>query len=210
MPDENTNIEEVEEQEVEVGKAPEESSNASEEPSSKNKADNEQEDIASFSKEQQETINKIVADRVSRATAKAEEKREEAARLAEMNAQQRTEYELDKLKKERDELMAEKQRYNLAREASKMLQSKGLTASDEILNVIVKDTAEDTQSAVNGFVEMVQAEAEKLTKQRYSGKPPKKLNSSGKAYTKEEIMDIEDSQKRQKLIAENLHLFKEE
>lgn len=210
MPDENTNIEEVEEQELEEGKVPEQSSNANGEPSSKNKAENEQEDIASFSKEQQETINKIVADRVSRATAKAEEKREEAARLAEMNAQQRTEYELDKLKKERDELMAEKQRYNLAREASKMLQSKGLAASDEILNVIVKDTAEDTQAAVNGFVEMVQTEAEKLTKQRYSGKPPKKLNSSGKAYTKEEIMDIEDSQKRQKLIAENLHLFKEE
>lgn len=135
-----------------------------------------------------------------------EEAVEEAKRLAKMNEEEKREHERQKLEEELAEYKRKDQYYSLSREATNMLHEHGITADDELLGMIVKDTAEDTQTAVNSFVTLLNTKVEEGVKQALSGNSPR-VNAGNNAVTKKQIMEIKNPVERQKAIRENINLF---
>lgn len=153
-----------------------------------------------------EELEEIIKDRVAREKKAAEKAVKEAEKLAKMNEEQRKQYEFEQLQKELDEYKKKDAFYALSKEASKMLAENEITVDDDLLSFVVKDTAEETQEAVNTFVALINKKVEEGVKKALAGKPPK-VNTNNKPLTKQEIMAETDAVKRQKLIKENMHLF---
>ena len=87
-----------------------------------------------------------------------------------------------------------------------MLKADGLTIPDEIVSVLVTDTAEGTSDAVKAFSGMFQKAVENAVREKLAGSEPKKGTAS--AMSKEDILAIKDTHKRLKAIEENMELFK--
>lgn len=144
--------------------------------------------------------------RISAEKKAADKAIEEAKKLAKMNEDQKKEYELDKLKRELDDYKKKDAFNSLSREAAKMLTEAAITADENLLSFVVKETAEDTQAAVKSFVALINTKVEEGVKKALAGKPPK-VNTSTSTKTKQQIMDIKDPIERQKQIKENIQLF---
>ena len=153
-------------------------------------------------------MEKIIQDRVARANKQAEKQVEEAKRLAKMNEAEKEKYRLEQLEQELEEYKRKDAYYGLSKEASKMLSEHNIQADDDLLQFVVKDDAEGTQSAVNAFVSLVNAKVEEGVKKTLAGNPPRANVNGNITWTKEKIMQEKDSTKRVKLIQENPHLFK--
>ncbi|MBM7717153.1 mannitol/fructose-specific phosphotransferase system IIA component (Ntr-type) [Bacillus thermophilus] len=122
----------------------------------------------------QEQVNKLIKDRVARAIKDKEEAIKEAEKLAKMNAEQKREYELEKLRRENEELKKAQTRYELGREATKMLAESGIVADEDVLSFVVRDDAEQTQEAVKIFTSLIDKISDKKMKEKLKGKPPRK------------------------------------
>ena len=90
-----------------------------------------------------------------------------------MNADEKAKYENEKLLKELEELRKEKSYHALSKEALTMLSEQGITANDDLLSMVVKDTAEDTKTAVQAFTALVNSVVEGKVKDALSGNPLK-------------------------------------
>lgn len=132
----------------------------------------------------------------------------EAEKLRNMNEDEKAEYRIKQLEEELDAERRQNSFNAMSKEASKMLSEASISADDEILEFVVKDTAEATKEAVDKFVDLVDRTAEAKTKEALSGKPPKLNMTPGKQLTKAEIMQEKDANKRQELIKQNMHLFR--
>ena len=153
-----------------------------------------------------EDVNKIVSQKFAKWQREKDEAIEEAKKLEKMNKEQRDEHERQKLEEELAEYKRKDQYYSLSREATNMLHEHGITADDELLGMIVKDTAEDTQSAVNSFVTLLNDKVEEGVKQALSGNSPR-VNAGNNTVSKKQIMEIKNPVERQKAIRENINLF---
>jgi len=151
-------------------------------------------------------VQKMVKERVAREKKAAEKAVEEAKKLAQMNEEEKKKYEFEQMQKELEEYKKRDSFNGLSKEASKMLSEHQITADEDLLAFVVKDSAEDTRAAVNSFVSLINAKVEEGVKKALAGKPPK-VNTSNKTITKQQIMEEKDAVKRQKLIKENIHLF---
>lgn len=107
-----------------------------------------------------------------------QEKLDEAEKLRAMNESQKAEYEQEKQRAYIAELEAKINRSGLEREASKMLSGGGIVVDDKILGLVVKDTAEKTQEAVESFVALVNDLADKKVGEKLKGKTPKKMEDT--------------------------------
>lgn len=107
-----------------------------------------------------------------------QEKLDEAEKLRQMNETQKAEYEQEKQRAYIAELEAKINRSGLEREASKMLSEGGIAVDDKILGLVVKDTAESTQEAVESFVALVNELADKKVSEKLKGKTPKKMEDT--------------------------------
>lgn len=137
-----------------------------------------------FTKEQMEDI---IKQRVAREKKAAEKAVQEAEKLAKMNQEEKEKYEFEKLKQELEEYKKKDTYYSLSKEASKMLAGNDIQASDDLLNFVVKDSAEDTQQAVNSFVELLNAKVEEGVKKALSGQSPKVHTQGSNEITQEEF-----------------------
>lgn len=131
----------------------------------------------------------------------------EAKKLADMNAQQKAEYERDKLQKELDSYKKKDAIAAMSKEARKMLSDENITIDDNLLSFMVSDDAEATKKAVNGFAKAFSEAVENAVKERLKGNTPRKSSGGPKAMTKDEIMAIRDPELRQQKMLENKHLF---
>lgn len=97
-------------------------------------------------------LAKIVAAETKKARAsweqEAEAKKEEAKKLAKMNAEEKLQHELEQKEAEIAELKRGQTLNEMKSEASKMLSGAGLPQDDELLGLIVSEDAEDTKKAV--------------------------------------------------------------
>lgn len=105
----------------------------------------------------------------------------EAKKLAEMNAQQKAEYERDQLQKELDDYKRKDSLAEMTKTARKMLSESGITASDDILSVLVTTDAEQTKAAIDSFSKTFQAAVEAAVKERLRGEPPRRGSGGGAA-----------------------------
>src|SRR5690625_4225222 len=135
----------------------------------------------------QEELEEIIKARVAREKKAAEKAVEEAAKLAKMNEEEKREFEYQKLQEELAELKRKDAYYGLSREASKMLAENDIQANDDLLQFVVKDDAEGTQTAVNAFVELFNAKVEEGVKKALSGRAPRANVNANQVVTKEDF-----------------------
>lgn len=150
-------------------------------------------------------INKKFAswqEKQDKAIAEAVAKVEEANRLAQMNDKEKADHERKQMEDELALLKAEKAHNTMMTTARNMLKADGLTIPDEIVSVLVTDTAEGTSEAVKAFSGLFQKAVDEAVKDKLAGSEPKKGASS--ALTKEQIMAIKDDRERLKAIKDNL------
>ena len=136
-----------------------------------------------------------------------QEKLDEAEKLRKMNETQKAEYEQEKQRAYIAELEAKINRSGLEREASKMLSEGGISVDDKILGFVVKDTAEATQEAVEGFVALVNELADKKVSEKLKGKTPKKMEDTSAGEITKEQFNRMGYQSRNELLQNNPELY---
>lgn len=154
-----------------------------------------------------EDVDKIVQKKLAKAEAKQQKAVKEAEKLAKMNNDQKRQYELEKLQEENEAMKKSLARNDMAKTASGMLADRSIVANDKILGFVVRDTAEDTQTAVTDFISVVEQSADALYKQKLKGTTPRVGGENTHTMTKDEIMKINNPVERQKKIQENMDLF---
>lgn len=152
-----------------------------------------------------EDVDKMFDRKFAELMKKHQKEMDEARRLAEMNAQEKAEYENNKLKEQVQELMKKEARSEMSKAARAMLSEKGINANDDLLSTLISDDADKTKKSVENFITLFQEAVNKAVKDALKGEPPKTGTTSG--LTKEQIMKVANRAERQRLIRENINLF---
>lgn len=150
-------------------------------------------------------VNKVIERKFEEWKKQQQKEIDEAKKLADMNAQQKAEYERSKIQKELEELRSAKIISEMSKTARNMLSEKNISIEDDLLSVLVTKEAETTKSNVENFILMFEKAVEKAVNEKVKSSTPKRKTSA--RLTKEEILKIEDKKERRKKIAENLELF---
>ena len=154
-----------------------------------------------------ELIKKRLAKQEKSFDKRMQEKLDEAEKLRAMNESQKAEYEQEKQRAYIAELEAKINRSGLEREASKMLSGGGIVVDDKILGLVVKDTAEKTQEAVESFVALVNDLADKKVGEKLKGKTPKKMEDTSAGEISKEQFNKMGYQSRNELLQNNPELY---
>lgn len=156
-------------------------------------------------------IQKATQTAVKNAEAKwkalTDDKVSEAEKLAHMSREEKALYKASQLEKELEELKRNNVKAQMASEARKMLRDEEISIPDELLSNLISDNAEKTKEAVDGFAKMYKEAVQVGIKEALRGGAPKK-GSGSSTITKDQIFAVKDPAERQRLIAENIELFK--
>ena len=159
----------------------------------------------------QSQLDEIIQKEKAKAKRSAEKeyqaKMDEAEKLRKMNEVQKAEYEQEKQRAYIAELEAKINRSGLERESSKMLSEGGIAVDDKILGLVVKDTAESTQEAVESFVALVNELADKKVSEKLKGKTPKKMEDTSAGEITKEQFNKMGYQSRNELLQNNPELY---
>lgn len=159
----------------------------------------------------QAQLDEIIQKEKAKAKRSAEKeyqaKMDEAEKLRQMNETQKAEYEQEKQRAYIAELEAKINRSGLEREASKMLSEGGIAVDDKILDLVVKDTAESTQEAVESLLALVNDLADKKVGEKLKGKTPKKMEDTSAGEITKEQFDRMGYQSRNELLQNNPELY---
>lgn len=113
----------------------------------------------------QSEVNEIMRKRMDRAMREQQEKidaaKSEATKMAKMNAEQKRNYELEKVTKRAQEAEARLARLEMQAVARKMFDESGVTITDEELALVVTDDAETTKSNVEMLADFAKKVREK-------------------------------------------------
>jgi len=159
-----------------------------------------------------EDIDRIVNQRLARERKAAEKKAKEAAeaeKLKRMTAAEKRDAEFEQMKRELAELKGEKQKSEMLSTASDILKDAGINVSSKLVGHLIADSAEETKANVDEFVRLYNDAVNKGVKaaMKAAGSSPKK-QSGGGTLTKEDIMKVKNISERQRLIKENMSLFR--
>jgi len=103
-------------------------------------------------------------------------------------------------------LMKQQSLTEMTKTARTMLADKEINVSDDLLSMLVSEDADKTKSTIDSFVGLFQAAVKRAVANALKGNIPKTGAPSG--VTKEQIMAVKDRSERQRLIRENMELFK--
>lgn len=137
---------------------------------------------------------------------KQQAKLDEAERLKNMSDQERKDHEMEELREQVSALQKKETMAKMSTTARTMLSAKGITVDDNLVGMLISEDADATKSAVDAFIIAFQDAVSKAVKDALKGEAPRKGGSSG--LTKKQIMKVKDRAERQRLIQENMHLFK--
>ena len=161
----------------------------------------------------QDELDHIVQERVKRAVAKAQKDAEDKIKQAQSEGERLAKLTKDERAKEeeakrladleaREKAIAVKE---LRIETQSLLSDEGLPI--EFLDVVMADTAESVKENIASIRKVFDEAVEKRVNERLTQDKPRRGATAG-AMTKAEIMAVQDAKERQKLIAENLDLFR--
>ena len=161
----------------------------------------------------QDELDHIVQERVKRAVAKAQKDAEDKIKQAQSEGERLAKLTKDERAKEeeakrladleaREKAIAVKE---LRIETQSLLSDEGLPI--EFLDVVMADTAESVKDNIASIRKVFDEAVEKRVNERLTQDKPRRGATAG-AMTKAEIMAVKDVNERQKLIAENLELFR--
>ena len=117
-----------------------------------------------------EDVDKIIAKRLDRWQKDQEAKQKEAERLAAMSAEERANEEIKKLKAQIKTYEQAETRHAMAAQVEKELKEANLTASADMVNMLVRETAEETNAAIKAYVANVEAMQKQWDVERSKGK----------------------------------------
>lgn len=158
----------------------------------------------------QKEVDELIAERANRAVAKAlkdkeeadQAKVDEAKRMEDMTKQQRSDFEKEKLQKRIDELEAKQMRSEMTSQARAKLSELEVTATEDVINLLVTDKAETTLKNVELFAEGVKkAVEERYQKDRIGGTPG--ASSASKSGGKLDLGQQLAMQEKQRVEANN-------
>lgn len=161
----------------------------------------------------QDELDHIVQERVKRAVAKAQKDAEDKIKQAQSEGERLAKLTKDERAKEeeakrladleaREKAIAVKE---LRIETQSLLSDEGLPI--EFLDVVMADTAESVKDNIASIRKVFDEAVEKRVNERLTQDKPRRGATAG-AMSKAEIMAVKDASERQKLIAENLELFR--
>lgn len=157
----------------------------------------------------QQEVDEIVKSRIEREIKKLTAKAQEPKKLTEINEIETLKSELQETQKALQELTTQHIKTELRAKASDILNSNGIKPNDKMLDILVADNAETTHDNIKAFTDLLKTQAVDIVKVQMKGTTPVSTTANvTKTVTKAEIMAIKDVNERQKMIAENLHLFK--
>lgn len=157
----------------------------------------------------QQEVDDIVKSRIEREIKKLTAKAQEPKKLTEINEIETLKSELQETQKALQELTTQHIKTELRAKASDILNSNGIKPNDKMLDILVADNAETTHDNIKAFTDLLKTQAVDIVKVQMKGATPVSTTANvTKTVTKAEIMAIKDVNERQKMIAENLHLFK--
>jgi hypothetical protein len=98
-----------------------------------------------------------------------------------MNAEQKQQYEMDKLRKENEDLKKANLHSELSRTASGLLKEKNVEATQDILDFVVGDDAEATSKNIDKFVKIIEEQVKRAEIARATGTTPRNITNNGNA-----------------------------
>lgn len=153
-----------------------------------------------------EDVNRIIDKKFAEWAKKQEKEVSEAQRLANLSAEEKAKEEHDKLIARIEKMESERTRLELVGAAREILAKDKIVLPDSLIANLVGEDADATNKNVTSFKTAFQAAVQDGIKAALKGKTPPAGSSS--TITKEDIMKVKDSRERQKLIRENMDLFK--
>lgn len=134
-----------------------------------------------FTKEQQQHINKLISQQRSKAIDEfkkaEEEKKSEAKKLSKMNDYEKLQYDFEKVKVELEKAKAFKERYEMEKVATEILNENNLPSNKQILDFVVRSDAEQTQDAIKTLSKLVNDTVEAILKERNKSEIPTRGNT---------------------------------
>lgn len=152
-----------------------------------------------------EDVDKLINRKFAEWQAKKDREINEAQKLAEMNAQQKAEYERDQLQSQLDEYKKREAISEMSKTARSMLSEQDINVSDELIAALVTEDADTTAENVHAFAKAFKEAVQHAVENKIAHTEPK--TGGAKPVTKKDIMAIKDTAARQKAIAENIELF---
>ena len=125
-----------------------------------------------------------------------------------MTAAEKRDAEFEEMKARLATLEAEKNQASMLSTASDILKDAGIVVSSKLVGHLIAETADETKANVDEFVKLYNDAVNKGVKaaMKASGSNPKKGGTS--TLTREEIMKVKNPVERQKLIKDNMQLFR--
>ena len=117
-----------------------------------------------------EDVDKIIAKRLDRWQKDQEAKQKEAERLAAMSAEERANEEIKKLKAQIKTYEQAETRHAMAAQVEKELKEANRTASADMVDMLVRETAEETNAAIKAYVANMEAMQKQWDVERSKGK----------------------------------------
>ena len=151
-------------------------------------------------------IDRIINKKFAELAQKQEKKTSEAERLGKMSAEEKANERIKALEDKLAEAERKEARSAMTKEARAILHAANININDELLANLVSDDAESTQASVKSFISLFNSAVEKAVKEAYKGETPKKGGTT--SLTADQIMKVTNRAERQRLISENMHLFK--
>ena len=151
-------------------------------------------------------VDKILNQKFAKWQKEQEKKTSEAERLGKMTAEEKANERIKVLEEKLAAAELKESRAAMTKQARAILQDKNINVSDELLANLVAEDADSTKASVESFITLFNAEVEKKVKEAYKGETPRKGGTA--TLTKEQILAVTNRSERQRLINENMHLFK--
>ena len=161
---------------------------------------------AEFDRRVQKATQTAINNAKQKWQALTDDKLSEAQKLAKMSKEEKALYKAQQLEKELADLKRKNALSEMTSTARKMLAEDSIVVADELLNNIVYEDAEKTKESVEAFKRMYKAAVQDGIKKQLTGRAPSKGSSN--SITKEQILEVKDPAERQRLIAENMSLFR--
>lgn len=170
-------------------------------------AEKEPESVQQAAKYTDDDVNKIIERKFAEWQKKQEKKVSEAERLSKMTAEEKAEARMKALEEKLHSYEVAEARAEMTKQARAMLADKNIHVDDSLLANLIAEDAESTKASVETFVNLFNAAVEKAVKDKVKGEAPK-AGGAPAGLTKEQIMNVANRAERQRLIKENIELFK--
>ena len=150
----------------------------------------------------EDELNAIIDRRYARWQAQAQKQASQADKYAQLSSDEK----VKELEKQIKELNNKQAKSDMMKSARVDLRERNIDLDDDLLDLlVVSDNAEKTKENVKNFADLFEKAVESRVKDTLKGNAPKAKSSN---ITKEEIMKVKDRNQRQRLIKENIDLFK--